>query len=120
MGGEVPLEASFSAAAAARSPQKKRSPWTTEALQRRREQASPWAPQAQVDVVIHSVLHDLQETAVCQHRQKRLTQRLDRILKDVYGEQAVLKVFGSTVCSLACKNSDLDMTFTPGLSLIHI
>jgi terminal uridylyltransferase len=114
MGGEVPLEAAFSAAAAARSPQKKRSPWTTEALQRRREQASPWAPR--VDVVIHSVLHDLQETAVCQHRQKRLTQRLDRILKDVYGEQAVLKVFGSTVCSLACKNSDLDMTFTPGRS----
>jgi DNA polymerase sigma len=67
------------------------------------------------DSIIKSVVADLQPTPNCHHRQTRLIQRLERILKDIYGPKVQLEVFGSTVCNLAGKSSDLDMTFSPGL-----
>jgi len=63
-----------------------------------------------------AALADLRPTAACQHRQGRLLQRLRRILRDLYGPQARLEVFGSTVCNLAGRGSDLDMTFSPGFA----
>jgi DNA polymerase sigma len=69
-----------------------------------------------LDSIVTSVIADLQATSRCQHRQSRLVQRLGSILKNIFGPSVLLEVFGSTVCNLAGKNSDLDMTFTPGFS----
>lgn len=70
--------------------------------------------QQRVEDVCASLLADLLPTHNCRQRQNRLIQRLERILQDMYGPHAKLDVFGSTVCNLAGRSSDLDMTFTPG------
>jgi DNA polymerase sigma len=74
------------------------------------------AEAARLEGACAAALAGLQPTAACQHRQGRLLQRLGRILRDVYGPQAQLEVFGSTVCMLAGRGSDLDMTFSPGFA----
>jgi len=64
--------------------------------------------------MVRSVVADLQPTPSCQQRQHHLITRLERIFQQLYGHKVQLEVFGSTVCNLAGKSSDLDMTFTPG------
>jgi len=70
--------------------------------------------QPRLDALVRGVLHELRPTPSFQHRQNRLFQRLDRLLKELFGPHALLEIFGSSVCNLAGKSSDLDMTFSPG------
>jgi len=69
-----------------------------------------------LEALVRGVLQELRPTTSFQHRQNRLFQRLDRILKELW-PHALLEIFGSSVCSLAGKNSDLDMTFSPRFPL---
>ena len=59
---------------------------------------------------IERVLADLQPCVDKLRRQDLLVKSLDGIFKGVYGQKAKLEVFGSTICDLAGKGSDLDLT----------
>ncbi len=80
------------------------------------EMARQEEDEPRLEALVRGVLQELRPTTSFQHRQNRLFQRLDRILKELW-PHALLEIFGSSVCSLAGKNSDLDMTFSPRFPL---
>jgi DNA polymerase sigma len=91
-----------------------RPPWTEAESQARRLQMGKDEPR--LEALVRGVLQELRPTPSFQHRQGRLFQRLECILKELW-PHALLEIFGSSVCSLAGKNSDLDMTFSPRFPL---
>ena len=71
---------------------------------------------ARLEPIIHGVLAHLAPDQEKSRRQDGLVLRLERFVKGLYGAQATLEVFGSTVCQHAGKSSDLDVTLTPAFS----
>ena len=59
------------------------------------------------------VLSDMRPTDKHKEQQQMVAKWVDGILKDLYGHIAKCTRYGSSVCGLACKNADLDLTFSP-------
>jgi len=65
------------------------------------------------------VLSEMQPPKKLQEQQQMVAKWVDGILKDLYGPEAECTSYGSSVCGLAGKNADLDLTFTPACAGLH-
>ena len=72
-----------------------------------------------LEVLLKRVLCDMQPKDNLKIQQQMVAKWVDSILKDLYGPAAKCTPYGSSVCGLACKNADLDLTFTPACAGLH-
>mmetsp|Transcript_28537 Transcript_28537/g.45829 ORF Transcript_28537/g.45829 Transcript_28537/m.45829 type:complete len:1349 (-) Transcript_28537:902-4948(-) len=68
---------------------------------------------AYLDDMMQHMLETMRPTAVLEQRHAEVMKHLNTILKDIFGPDAFCTAYGSSVCDLAGKDADLDLTFTP-------
>jgi len=76
-------------------------------------------PAYDLEDLLKGVLSAMHPPDILKQEQQLVIKLLDCTLNDLYGPAAKCTQYGSTVCGLAGKDADIDLTFTPPCAGLH-